>query len=50
MTLKLVFRIGHGLWFLIIGYHIVKRQASGAVAYGNIVVTAIIGILFFMYS
>ena len=45
-----LFAIFHGLWVLVIGGHIVTGQASGATAYGNIIVTAIIGILFLVYS
>ena len=45
-----LFAIFHGLWVLIIGYHIVSGQASGATAYGNIIVTAVIGILFLVSS
>ena len=45
-----LFGIGSVMWFLIIGYHIMTGQASGAPAYGNIVIVGIFAILFFMYS
>ena len=49
-TLGQLFGIGSVMWFLIIGYHIMTGQASGAPAYGNIVIVGIFAILFFMYS
>ena len=42
--------IGYAMWFLIVGYHIVTGAASGATAYGNIVVMAILAAAFFYYS
>ena len=45
-----LFAIGHAMWFLIVGFHIMTGQAGGATAYANIVVIAILGILFFMKS
>ena len=49
-SLGQLFGIGYAMWFLIIGYHIMTGQASGAPAYGNIVIIGIFAILFFMYS
>ena len=49
-TLGQLFGIGSVMWFLIIGYHIMTGQASGAPAYGNILIVGIFAILFFMYS
>ena len=49
-TLGQLFGIGSVMWFLIIGYHIMTGQASGAPAYGNIIIVGIFAILFFMYS
>ena len=49
-SLGQLFAIGHAMWFLIVGYHIMTGQAGGATAYANIVVIAILGILFFMKS
>ena len=49
-SLGQLFAIGNAMWFLIIGYHIMTGQAGGATAYANIVVIAILGILFFMKS
>ena len=49
-SLGQLFAIGYAMWFLIVGYHIMTGAASGATAYGNIVVMAILAILFFMYS
>ena len=49
-SLGQLFVIGHAMWFLIVGYHIMTGQAGGATAYANIVVIAILGILFFMKS
>ena len=45
-----LFVIGHLLFLLIIGYHIMTGQAGGPPAYGNVVITAILAILFFVYS
>ena len=45
-----LFGIGYAMWFLIIGYHIMTGQAGGATAYVNLVLEAIIAILFFMQS
>ena len=42
--------IGFIMWFLIVGYHIMTCAASGATAYGNIVVMAILAAAFFYYS
>ena len=41
---------GYSMWVLIIGYHIITEAASGVTAYGNIVVIAILAVLFFMRS
>ena len=49
-SLGQLFAIGHAMWFLIVGFHIMTGQAGGATAYANIVVIAILGILFFMKS
>ena len=45
-----LFGVTNSLFVLIIGYHIISGQASGAPAYGNIVFTAILVALFFVYS
>ncbi|MBF89909.1 MAG: hypothetical protein CMG75_09730 [Candidatus Marinimicrobia bacterium] len=45
-----LFGVTNCLFVLIIGYHIISGQASGAPAYGNIVFTAVLAILFFVYS
>ena len=45
-----LFAIGHAMWFLIVGYHIMTGQAGGATAYVNLVLEAILAILFFMQS
>ena len=45
-SLGRLYAIGHGLWFLIIGYHVLIGAASGPTAWINIIVTAIIGILY----
>ena len=49
-SLGQLFAIGFGMWFLIVGYHIMTGAASGATAYVNIVLMAIFAILFFMQS
>ena len=49
-SLGQLFAIGHAMWFLIVGFHIMTGQAGGATAYANIAVIAILGILFFMRS
>ena len=49
-SLGRLFAIGHGFWFLIIGYHILRGDASGATAWVNIIITAVIGILFITAS
>ena len=49
-SLGQLFAIGYAMWFLIIGYHIMTGQAGGATAYVNVVLIAILGILFFMQS
>jgi len=40
----------NGLWVLIIGYHIINGQASGPTPYVNIVLIAIMAVLFFTQS
>ena len=42
--------IGNAMWFLIVGYHIMTGAASGATAYVNIALMAILAVLFFMQS
>ena len=42
--------IGYVMWFLIVGYHIMTGAASGATAYVNIALMAILAVLFFMQS
>ena len=42
--------IGYAMWFLIVGYHIMTGAASGATAYVNIALMAILAVLFFMQS
>ena len=42
--------IGYAMWFLIVGYHIMTGAASGATAYVNIALMAILAVLFFMRS
>ena len=49
-SLGQLFGIGYAMWFLIIGYHIMTGQAGGATAYVNIVLEAILAVLFFMQS
>ena len=49
-SLGQLFAIGNAMWFLIVGYHIMTGQAGGAAAYGNLVVEAILAVLFFMKS
>ena len=45
-----LFAIGHAMWFLIVGYHIMIGAVSGATAYVNIVLMAIFTVLFYMQS
>ena len=49
-SLGQLFAIGHAMWFLVVGFHIMTGQAGGVTAFANIVVIAIMGILFFMKS
>ena len=42
--------IGYAMWFLIVGYHIMTGAASGATAYVNIALMAILAVLFFIQS
>ena len=49
-SLGQLFAIGYAMWFLIVGYHIMTGQAGGATAYVNLVLEAILAILFFMQS
>ena len=49
-SLGQLFAIGYAMWFLIVGYHIITGQAGGAAAYDNLVVEAILAVLFFMRS
>ena len=49
-SLGQLFAIGYAMWFLIVGYHIMTGQAGGATAYVNLVVEAILAVLFFMQS
>jgi len=45
-----LFAIGQGMWVVIIGYHVISGQASGPTAYVNLIITAILGILFLIAS
>ena len=49
-SLGQLFGIGFTMWFLIVGYHIMTGAASGATAYVNIALMAILAVLFFMQS
>ena len=49
-SLGQLFAIGYAMWFLIVGYHIMTGAASGATAYVNIALMAILAVLFFMKS
>ena len=49
-SLGQLFAIGFIMWFLIVGYHIMTGAASGATAYVNIALMAILAVLFFMKS
>ena len=49
-SLGQLFGIGYAMWFLIVGYHIMTGQAGGATAYVNLVIEAILAVLFFMKS
>ena len=49
-SLGQLFGIGHAMWFLIVGYHIMIGAVSGATAYVNIALMAILAVLFFMQS
>ena len=49
-SLGQLFGIGYAMWFLIIGYHIMTGQAGGATAYVNLVLEAILAVLFYMQS
>ena len=49
-SLGQLFAIGFGMWFLIVGYHIITGAASGATGYVNIALMAILAVLFFMKS
>ena len=49
-SLGQLFAIGYAMWFLIVGFHIMTEKAGGATAYVNIVLIAILSILFFMQS
>ena len=49
-SLGQLWAIGNVLWFLIVGYHIMTGQAGGATAYVNLVLEAILAVLFFMQS
>ena len=49
-SLGQLFAIGYGMWFLIVGFHIMTGQAGGSAAYGNLVVEAILAALFYMQS
>ena len=49
-SLGQLFAIGYAMWFLIVGYHIMTGQAGGATAYVNLVIEAILAVLFFMQS
>jgi hypothetical protein len=49
-SLGQLFAIGFGMWFLIVGYHIMTGAASGATGYVNIALMAILAVLFFIKS
>jgi len=45
-----LFALTNTLWVIIIGYHILNGQASGPTPYVNIVLIAILAVLFFTQS
>ena len=45
-----LFALGQGMWLVMIGYHVISGQASGPTAYVNLIITAILGILFLIAS
>ena len=49
-SLGQLFGIGYAMWFLIVGYHIMTGRAGGTTAYVNIVLIAILAVLFYMQS
>ena len=49
-SLGKLFAIGYAMWFLIVWYHIMTGQAGGATDYVNLVLEAILAVLFFMQS
>ena len=49
-SLGQLFGIGYAMWFLIVGYHIMTGRAEGPTAYVNIVLIAILAVLFYMQS
>ena len=49
-SLGQLFGIGYAMWFLIVGFHIITGQAGGATAYVNVVLIAILAVLFYMQS
>ena len=44
------FAVVNGFFVLLIGFHILNGQASGPTATGNVIVTAVLAVLFFLQS
>ena len=40
--------LAHAMWFVIIGFHIITNQISGAIAFINIVISGIFAILYYI--
>lgn len=45
-----LFGIGHSLFVVLLIYQIMTEQVAGLPAYGNLVFSAVLAVLFFMYS
>ena len=49
-SLGKLWALGHAMWFVIIGFHILTGAVGGATAYVNIIITGILGILYLTAS
>ena len=49
-TFGKIWALGHFMWLLIIGYHIVINQVGGLTAFLNIFITGIFSILYYIKS
>ena len=49
-SMGMLYSLGGALWTLMIIYHVATGAAGGPTAYVNLVITAVLAVLFYMYS